>query len=154
MYWHLYLSWKCFCIIWNKMWHLIWVSPVGFAEKTYCISSVNRLSVWYCITPKWFTFVCSAFWDRPMWKTLWGLEVENIFGCWSQHNRWVPYSFARGQRFVISEKSFALIFIFSMWWWIKSKECMFLNDALFTCFIEPVLRHESLGLYHVFQTLE
>jgi hypothetical protein len=25
---------KCFCISWNKMWYLIWGSPVGFAEKT------------------------------------------------------------------------------------------------------------------------
>lgn len=154
MYWHLCIFWKCFCINWNKMWYLIWVSPVRFAEKTNCISSVNRSNIWYCITPKCFTFVCSALWDRPMWKTLWGLEVENVFVCWSQRNRCVPYSFARGQWFVTSEKNFALIFIFSMWWWIKSKDCMFLNDALFMCFNGSVSRNESLELYHMLQTLE
>lgn len=31
---------------------------------------------------------------------------------------------------------------------------MFLNDALFMCFIESVSRHESLELYYVLQTLE
>jgi hypothetical protein len=48
----------------------------------------------------------------------------------------------------------ALIFIFSMGWLVKSKECMFLNDALFMCFIECVSRNESLELYHVLKTLE
>ena len=31
---------------------------------------------------------------------------------------------------------------------------MFLNDAFFMCFIESVLRLESLELYHVLQTIE
>jgi hypothetical protein len=31
---------------------------------------------------------------------------------------------------------------------------MFLNDALFMCFMECVSRNESLELYHVLQTLE